>query len=420
MDPSTIKTEVFMLPACVSFEKEGSITNSGRWMQWRYQGPKPLGNSRADGDIIMEFGFKLKELYKAGGTFPEPILNLKWDYMTNGMYDSHKVAKEINGYFLKDVTVKDKLYPKGTLVPSFAFLQEDGSTSSGNWLYCNSYTEKGNMATRRGQEDAVNQIGLYPEFSWCWPVNRRIIYNRASVDLDGQPWDKKDWVIRWTGDRWIGDVPDGGWPPLGSLENPNANSRWAFIMRKHGHAQIFGPGLADGPFPEHYEPLECPIEKNLMNKQRMNPTAPIYGTEADAFLTCDPRYPLVGTTYRVVEHWQTGLMTRYQPWLLEMQPQVFVEMSEELAELKGIKNGERVLATSARGSLECTAIVTKRFKPFKIGGNIVHQVGFPWCFGWRWPDNGKEDSANLLTPSTGDPNTRIPETKAFMVNVSKL
>jgi formate dehydrogenase major subunit len=420
MEPASIKTEVFMLPACVSVEKEGSITNSGRWMQWRYQGPKPLGNSRSDGDIIMELGYKLKEVYKKGGAFPEPIRNLKWDYMTNGMYDPHKVAKEINGYFLQDVTVADQVYKKGTLVPSFAFLQADGSTSSANWLYCNSYTEKGNMAARRGQEDAPNNIGLYPEFAWCWPVNRRIIYNRAAVDLKGQPWDKKRWVIRWEDGKWVGDVPDGGWPPLESLDKPNPKSKWPFIMRKHGHAQIFGPGLADGPFPEHYEPLECPVEENLMSKQRMSPVAPVYGSEADAFRTCDPRYPIVGTTYRVSEHWQTGLMTRPQPWLLELQPQVFVEMSEELAKFKGINNGERVLATSARGSLECTAIVTKRFKPFKIGGNTVHQVGFPWHFGWRWPENGKEESANLLTPATGDPNTRIPETKAFMVNVSKI
>jgi len=370
----------------------------------------------------MELGSKLKELYEKSGTLPDPIRNLKWDYMTDGKYDSHKVAKEINGYFLKNVDfpAKKKTFKKGQLVPSFAYLKDDGSTSSGNWLYCNSYTEKGNMAARRGQEDAVNKIGLYPNFSWCWPVNRRIIYNRASVDLNGEPWDKKDWVVRWTGKKWIGDVPDGGWPPLGSLENPNPKSKWAFIMRKHGHAQIFGPGRADGPFPEHYEPLECPLEENLMSKQRMNPSAAVYETDADAYMTCDPRYPLVGTTYRVVEHWQTGLMTRPQPWLIEMQPQVFVEMSEELAKLKGIKNGQRVLASSARGSLKCTAIVTKRFKPFNIGGNVVHQVGFPWCFGWRWPESGAEESANLLTPATGDPNTRIPETKAFMCNVSKL
>ncbi len=423
MKPSKIKTEVFSLPACVSVEKEGSITNSGRWMQWRYQGPKPLGNSRSDGDIIMELGFKIKELYeKEKGVFPKAISNLKWDYMTDGMYDPHKVAKEINGYFLKDVDFpkKKKSFKKGELVPSFAYLKDDGSTSSGNWLYCNSYTEKGNMAARRGQEDAVNKIGLYPNFSWCWPVNRRIIYNRASVDLAGRPWDRKDWVIKWTGEKWIGDVPDGGWPPLESLVKPNPKSKWPFIMHVHGYAQIFGPGLADGPFPEHYEPLECPVAENFMNKQKSNPVAPVYESKADAFRTCDSKYPIVGTTYRVSAHWQTGLMTRPQPWLLELEPQVFVEMSEELAKEKSIKNGERVLVSSARGSLKCIAIVTKRFKPFKIGGNTIHEVGIPWCFGWRWPRSGTEDSANLLTPATGDPNTRIPETKAFMVNVSKI
>ncbi len=429
-EPTTIKTEVFMLPACVSVEKEGSITNSGRWMQWRYQGPRPLGNSLSDGDIIMELGRRIKTAYQHGGAFPEPIANLKWDYCSHGEYDPHKVAREVNGYFLKDVTIKGKTYEKGTLVPSFAFLQADGSTSSANWLYCNSYTEKGNMAARRSGKDAVNNIGLYPEFAWCWPVNRRIIYNRASVDLKGQPWDKDDWVIKFAGEvkdgkyvtsKWIGDVPDGGWYPM---ENPDGSMRtdtkYPFIMRKYGHGQIFGPGLADGPFPEHYEPLECPVEKNLLNGQRMNPTAPVYDTRSDAFATCDPRFPYVGTTYRVSEHWQTGLMTRTQPWLMELQPQVFVEMSKELAKLRGIQNGERVMVRSARGKLECTAIVTRRLKPFNIDGAIVHEVGIPWHYGWRWPQSGAEESANLLTPSTGDPNTRIPETKAFMVNVFKL
>ncbi len=429
MDASRIKTEVFFLPAAASVEKEGSITNSGRWSQWRYQGPKPLGNSLPDGQIIMELGNKLKAEYKKGGAFPEPLIHLKWDYLTHGEYDPHKVAKEINGYFLKDVTLKGKTYKKGTLVPSFAFLQADGSTSSGNWLYCNSYTEKGNMAARRSQKDAPNNIGLYPEFAWCWPVNRRIIYNRASVDLKGQPWDKEHPVIQFAGNvadgkytskKWIGDVPDGGWYPQ---QNPDGSMRddakYAFIMRKHGHGQIFGPGRADGPFPEHYEPLECPIEKNPMNAQRINPTAPIYETKADEWATCDPRYPYVATTYRVVEHWQTGVMTRWQPWLLEMQPQVFVEMSEELGKLKEIKNGERVKVSSPRGTLEATAIVTKRLQPFKIAGAMVHQVGLPWHYGWRMPANGLEESANLLTPAAGDPNTRIPETKAFMVNVAK-
>ena len=431
MDPKKIKTEVFFLPACVSVEKEGSITNSGRWMQWRYRGPKPLGNSMPDGDIIMMLGEKLKTLYaKDGGAFPEPIENLKWDYLTDGGYDPHKVAKEINGYFLKDVTLKGKTFRKGTLVPSFAFLQADGSTSSANWLYCNSYTEKGNMAARRSQKDASNNIGLYPQFSWCWPVNRRIIYNRASVDLKGQPWDKEHWVIKFDGKvengkyvsrKWLGDVPDGGWFPMQNPDGSNrSDTKHAFIMRKHGHGQIFGPGRADGPFPEHYEPLECPVEENFMNAQRINPTAPVFSSKADDWATCDPRYPFVGTTYRVVEHWQTGVMTRFQPYLMEMQPQVFVELSKELAQLKGIKNGERVKATSPRGELECTAIVTDRFKPFNLGKTVVHQVGFPWCYGWIQPGNGLEESANLLTPATGDPNTRIPETKAFMVNVVKI
>ncbi len=421
MNPASIKTEVFMLPACVSYEKEGSITNSGRWMQWRYQGPDRLGNSKPDGDMMIELGLKLKELYKNGGAFPEPILNLKWDYITHHEFDPHKAAKEANGYFLKDVTIKDTTYKAGTLVPSFAMLQADGSTSSANWLYCGSYTEKGNMAARKGQEDAENKIGLYPGFAWCWPVNRRIIYNRASVDLKGNPRDEKRWVIRWNGEKWIGDVPDGPWPPLQNADGtPNPAGRHPFIMQQHGHARIFGPGLVDGPFPEHYEPIECPVEKNLLGKQLNSPTAPVYTSDKDAVVSCDPRFPYVGSTYRVVEHWQTGLMTRPQPWLLELQPQMFVEMSEELAKLKGIKNGERVRVSSARGSVDCVAMVTKRFKPFNIAGNTVHQIGVPWHFGWRWPESGAEESANMLTVSAGDSNTRIPESKAFMCNVSKI
>ncbi len=430
MDPSFIKTEVFMLPAAVSVEKEGSITNSGRWMQWRYQGPRPLGDSRPDGDIIMALGERLKKVYARGGVFPGPILNLKWDYLTDGRYDPHKVAREINGYFLRDVTVKGKVFKKGTLVPSFAYLQADGSTSSGNWLYCNSYTEKGNMAARRSTKDAANGIGLYPQFAWCWPVNRRIIYNRASVDLQGKPWNPKRWVIRFDGKaqngkyvskKWVGDVPDGGWYPM---QNPDGSmrkdSRYPFIMRKHGHGQIFGPGRADGPFPEHYEPLESPVKKNPLNKQLTNPTAAVYHRDIDRFASGDARFPIVCTTYRVTEHWQTGLMTRTQPWLMELQPQVFVEMSPQLAKSLGIENGQRVKVASVRGALEATAVVTRRFQPFRVAGKTIHQVGLPWHFGWRWPESGSEESANLLTPSAGDPNTRIPETKAFMVNIEKI
>ncbi|MBF0507977.1 MAG: formate dehydrogenase, partial [Deltaproteobacteria bacterium] len=256
--------------------------------------------------------------------------------------------------------------------------------------------------------------GLFPDWAWCWPVNRRIIYNRASVNAAGKPLAPNKNILEWKDGKWVGDVPDGPWPPLDQKDK----GRLPFIMKTDGVAAIFGPGLVDGPFPEHYEPLECPVEKNEMSAQRINPVAPIYGTAADTYTTCDPRYPFVCSTYRVTEHWQTGVMTRWQPWLLETQPQMFVEMSEELAKLLEIKNGDPCIVSSPRGQVEAAAIVTKRLRPFIIQGTTIHQVGIPWCYGWVHPKNGG-DSANLLTPSTGDPNTRIPESKAFMVNVVK-
>jgi formate dehydrogenase major subunit len=414
MNPKAVKTEVFFLPCAVSVEKEGSITNSGRWMQWRYKAAEPLKGVKPDGEIMVELFDQIRALYANGGKFPEPIRNLRWDYASGGKFDVHAVAKLINGYFEKDAEVKGKKFKKGDLVPSFAFLKGDGSTSSGNWLYCQSYNANGNNAARREQADPTG-MGLYPKWSWCWPVNRRILYNRASVDLMGKPWSPNKNILEWKNGKWVGDVPDGGWPPMDV--DPKKTKR-PFIMKPDGVGSVFGPGRADGPFPEHYEPLECPVEKNLFSSQRINPVAPIYSTKADAHFTCDPRFPIVGTTYRVTEHWQTGVLTRWQPWLLECEPQLFVELSRELAKLKGISNGDLCVVSSARGQVEAHAIVTGRFRPFKVQGAEIHEVGLPWCFGWVHPKDGG-DSANLLTPSTGDPNTRIPETKAFMVNVDK-
>jgi len=434
MDPTKIKTEVFNLPCAASIEKEGSITNSGRWMQWRYKAVDPPGDALPDGEIITELYYKVRELYeKEGGPLAEAFTKMTWDYGpkkpdgTIRHLDTHMIAKEINGYFLEDKEIKGKVYKKGTLVPSFAYLQDDGSTSSGNWLYCNSYTEAGNMAARRGKKDRSG-IGLYSDWAWCWPVNRRIIYNGASVDPDtGVPWDKEHPVIMWNGGKWVGDVPDG-------VAAPGAG-RPPFIMKPQGVGSIFGPGLAEGPFPEHYEPLECPIEKNLMSPQFVNPVIKRFdvdGTEMDLRATCDPRFPFVCSTYRVSEHWQTGVMTRWTPWLAEMQPEMFVEMSVELAKLKGVKNGEHVIVKSARGEVDAVAIVTPRFKPFDIAGQVVHEVGVPWHYGWvttamrKFVHGDKVpevytsgDAANLLTPFIGDANTMIPESKAFMVNIEK-
>ena len=412
MDPKKIRTEVFFLPCAASVEKEGSITNSGRWMQWRYVAARTPGNAKADGDIMVELWKRIKSLYEKEGVFPEPIRNFRFDFLKNGRYDSHALAKLINGYFEKDTTIKGRTYRKGTLVPTFTCLQEDGSTSSGNWLYCNSYTEKGNMASRRGKQDLTG-MGLFSKWSWCWPANRRILYNRASVDLKGRPWSSEKGILRWTNDNiWVGDVPDGGWPPM---VNRNETKR-PFIMKPDGVSSIFGPGMADGPFPEHYEPLESPVEKNLFSGRRINPAIHVYDTEADKWASNDPKFPFVCTTHRVTEHWQSGVMSRWLPWLLETQPELFVEMSKELGGLLDIKNGDRCIISSARGQVEAVALVTYRMKPFAVQGKTVHQISLPWCYGWLHPrDRG--DAANLLTASAGDPNTLIPETKAFMVNV---
>ncbi len=430
VDPRQVKTEVFMLPCAAFMEKEGSLSNSGRWAQWRYKAQEPPGHAKPDGDIMVELFNEIRELYKkpdAKSAFPDPILNVKLDYTAQGKFDPHAVAKAINGYWTRDALVGGKMYKKGDQVPAFGLLQSDGSTASGNWLYCQSYNQDGNNMARRDNKDESG-IGLTSKWAWAWPVNRRIIYNRASLDLTGKPWNPKKAVVEFVGDvkdgkyvstKWKGDVPDGPWYPL---KNPDGTDRpdgkKPFIMKVDGVGAFVGPGLKDGPFPEHYEPIESPVKKHPFSNQRNNPVAAVFRSERDVYSTPSDRFPIVGTTYRVAEHWQTGVLTRWLPWLLEAEPEVYVEMSEELAKAKGIRNGEKVVVESARGSIEAVALVTVRYKPFKILGKQVHQVGLPWHYGWVWPKNGG-DSANLLTPAVGDPNTKIPETKAFMVNVRK-
>lgn len=420
-NPAKIDTEVFLLPAAASYEKEGSVVNSGRWAQWRYKATNPPGECMDDLAIISRLGAKIQELYKKnGGTCPEPIVKLSWDYGDHP--DVHAVAKEYNGRFLKDCKVKGKNFKAGDQVPSFAFLQDDGSTLSGNWLYCGAYVgpdKKDNRMARRVKKDAVNNIGLYPEWSWCWPVNRRIIYNRASVDLKGNPYAPQKYVIKWENGKWIGDVPDGGWPPL--AVDPS-KTKYPFIMKPEGHARLFGMGRADGPLPEHYEPMESPV-KNLMSKQQNTPAVHVYKGKCIGDL-CEPsqfgdskEFPIVATTYRLTEHWQAGMMTRNLPWLYELQPEPFVEMSEELAKEVGIKNGEEVYVETIRGKIKLKAGVTKRFKPYNVAGKKVHQVGIIWH--WGYCGGSKGATANDLTPHVGDVNTRIPEFKAFLCKVTK-
>ena len=420
VNSADIQTEVFLLPAAASVEKEGSITNSGRWGQWRYAAVNPPGDAKSDLWILDKIHKQLKKLYNEGGTFPEPITKLNWNYGEGEEPDPHAVAKEINGYFLKDVDFPDKgkFFKKGDLVPSFAFLKDDGSTSSGNWLYCASYTNDGNMMARRTSSNIEDDpIGLNLEWAWCWPVNRRIIYNRASCDASGKPWASDKAVVKynWVSGKWEGDVPDGGWPPMKNPDgSDNPNSKYSFIMRAEGHACLFAPSLVDGPFPEHYEPLESPVA-NSMSKQQNNPAIKIWRPEE---IGTSEEYPIVATTYRVSEHWQAGAMTRNLPWLAELVPDAFVEISHELAEERNIAHGDKVKVSTIRADIELYALVTHRFKPFTIADKKVHQVGLIWHFGYKGFVTGP--SANMLTPHVGDANTMIPEFKAFLCNIEKV
>lgn len=388
-------TEVFLLPAAHPVEKEGSVCNTCRWNQWRYKGAEPPGDARSDLWIISKLMSEIRELYREqGGKNAEAITKLTWDY--GDPPDVLQVTKEMNGY---DLTT-------GKLLSGPGALKSDGTTSCGNWLWCGMYTEEGNMSQRRGTSDPSG-IGLFPDWGWSWPTNRRIMYNRASVDLDGKPWDTGRPVISWEFGSWVGDVPDGGWPPVSS------SGKYPFVMKPEGRGHLFGPGRPDGPFPEHYEPWESPVS-NPMSSQQNNPAIVIWETGDKG--TPENGYDIVATTHRLVDHLHTGSITRRLPWLVELTPEMFVEISRELATAKGIANGDTVILESARGaSVKAKAVVTARLKPLQVNGTTVHYISLPW--NWGYMGLSKGDSANLLTARIGDPNTGIPEYRGFLCDI---
>ncbi len=414
VDPKKMKTEVFLLPSAHRVEKAGTISNSGRWLLWFDKAVEPAGEARNFADMFVPLINKLRELYKAeGGKLPEALLKMNWPEK----YDPEEWTRRINGFFWADTKIGNRLYKKGDLVPAFGNLQADGSTSSLNWLYTGSYTEdEGNKSKRRDPTQTPMQaaIGLYPNWSWCWPVNRRILYNRASVDLNGKPYNPKKAVIEWDGKKWVGDVPDGPWAPQADTKN----GKLAYIMTTDGYAQLYGPGRLDGPFPEHYEPAETPVAQHPFSKQLSSPVYKFHTSDMDKLAkAADPKYPIVLTTYSMTEHWCGGGETRNVPNLLEAEPQLYVEMSPELAKEKGIANGDGVIVESARGRVEAIAMVTVRIRPFKVMGKTVHLIGMPFAYGWTTPKCG--DSTNRLTIVACDPNTSIPEAKACCVNIRK-
>jgi formate dehydrogenase major subunit len=413
VDPKKVKTEMFLLPCCHRGEKGGTATNSGRWQMWHHKGYEPLGVSKSMGTMEVEIFQAVRDLYaKEGGVFPEPVLKLDLDRV----YDAEKTAMKVNGWFTRDCEVNGKKFKKGDQVPSFAFLTDDGATTSLCWLYSGSYPEVGKNLTKRRdhtQTPMQAKIGLFPNFSWAWPVNRRIIYNRAGVDVNGKPFNPELPVVTWDGSNWVGDVVDGGGPPMAQK-----GGKYPFIMHTEGLAQLFGPGRVDGPLPEHYEPAETPLVKNPFSKQMNNPVIRWIASDMDKFAKHgDPRFPIVLTTYSLTEHWLSGSDSRNIKVLLEAEPQLYVEMSHELAKEKGIKNGDVVEVESIRGKVQAVAMVTIRVVPFKVMGKTVHLIGMPFAFGWTTPGVG--DSTNRLTPTVGDPNTYIPEFKASLVTIRK-
>lgn len=403
-DPASIQTEVIFLPACASFEKEGSVTNSGRWMQYRWQAIKPKGESRADLEITHMLALRLKELYKnSSNPADAPIKALMWDYGHGDHPDIDLVCREINGYNMK---TKQQ-------VPTFGELQDDGSTCSGNWIYCGFYPETGNLSKRRDNSD--DGIGNFLNWSFAWPANRRILYNRCSTDPSGKPWNKDKVVIQWDGlkGEWTGnDVPD--FPKIKAPTDEGGLD--AFFMIPTGKGALFASNVNEGPFPEHYEPYENPM-LNVFSSIQLNPAVKFGEEEMNAQGDVS-EYPIIATTYRLSEHWQSGAMTRNVPWLSELVHHMFIEISEELAKEKGISNKEKIIVSTARGEIEAYAMVTKRFKPYKLKDKTVHHIGMPWHFGYKGIATGA--TANRLTPHIGDANTTIPEYKAFLCDVRRV
>ena len=440
IDPAGVKTEVFLLPVADGMQKAGSVVTSGRLIQWREAVAKPPGEARDDIWVLDRLCRALKTAYRASRAERDrPIRDLVWDYGDPPTADA--VAREINGVATEDI--KDAsgkvLVEAGKTIPGFATIAaaEFGTIACGNWIYSGYFhpIDDGTgtlmpATKRRGTKDPGG-LGIYPYWGWAWPANRRILYNRASARPDGRPWAEDKKLIWWDANqkKWTGwDVPD--FPPAKPPDAAAApaglglgaqSGTDAFIMKADGKAWLFVPrGLADGPLPEHYEPLESPV-RNVLSRVQVDPIVRVWSTDREREIGDRvgqaAQFPIVCTTYRLTEHFQAGAMSRTLPWLAEVQPEMFVEMSRELAADKGIRNGDRVEVVSARGRITAVAMVTARFRPLRVDGRVVHQVGMPWHYGWVGLARG--DSANDLTPHVGDANTMIPEYKAFLVDVRK-
>lgn len=421
VESAKIQTEVFRLPSSCFAEEDGSLVNSGRTLQWHWKAAEPPGEAKGDPEIVAALFTRIRALYeKEGGAFADPIRDLTWDYKIPRAPSAEELAREFNGKALADVKdpkadPKDPKAPllakEGEQLATFAHLQDDGSTASGNWLYCGSFTQAGNQMARRDVSDPSG-LGVTPSWGWSWPANRRVLYNRASCDPSGKPWDKNRKLVWWNGAKWVGhDVPDF------KIDSKPEEGMSPFIMNPEGMGRLFAlDKMAEGPFPEHYEPFESPAASNAMHpKVGPNPAARIFPGDK-AQLGLPGEFPYAATTYRVVEHFH--FWTKHARIPSVLQPELFIELDEVLAGKKGIRSGDAVAVRSKRGRIVGKAVVTKRIKPLKIAGQEVHTVGIPI----HWGFNGLTKPgyiSNTLTPFVGDANTQTPEFKAFLVDVEK-
>jgi formate dehydrogenase major subunit len=412
---SEIQTEVFLLPAASFAEKDGTFTNSARWLQWKWKATDPPGKAKVDQEIVARMVLAVQDLYKReGGKLPDPILNLSWSYTNPVNPDLGEALKEMNGKALADLhDDKDPtkiIKTAGQQVDGFAQLRDDGSTMCGNWLHSGVYTEAGNNAQRRVNADPTG-LGMFHNWGFSWPANRRVMYNRASADAEGKPWDPKRVGIKWNGEKWVGDVPD-------IKPDSPPGTYGAFIMLPEGVGRLYSPVLNDGPFPEHYESLEAAIDNPLHPKVTSNPVSKKFKNDKDSYGTRD-QFPIVCTTYRLTEHFHYWTQHQAQGRLNMLQPGFFVEIPETLAQQRGITNGSEVKVLSARGEIRGVAMVTKRLPTLKVDGKELWQIGFPIHWGFAGETNHTGPLANTLTPTAMDPNTWTPEYKAFLVRLEK-
>ncbi|HEV3152393.1 MAG TPA: formate dehydrogenase-N subunit alpha [Candidatus Baltobacteraceae bacterium] len=417
-DPSQIATECFFIPAATVVEKEGTMTNTNRLLQFHEKAVEPAGESVSDAWFIWNLGKRLKQLY-ADSADPKdrPILDMTWEYESEdererrrGEPSAARIMQEMNGYRVED----------GEQLRGFFDCKDDGSTACGVWIYCGVCPDRHTHRAR--SRIAHDAIAL--DWGFSWPANRRMLYNRASADPDGKPWSERKKYVWWDEEKreWTGyDVPDfmqhkapdtAADPAAGGMDAHSGAD--PFIMQLDGRGQLFvSAGLQDGPLPAHFEPLAS-IARNALYSQQSNPSLREWKRDDNPYNgAINPQYPYVLTTYRVTE--LSGIFTRYIPWLAELQPEAFCEIDPELAREKGIRTGEYVTITTAVSQIEARALVTSRIVPLEIGRRRVHQIGLPYLFGNYGFTRG--DTSGDVIPLAMDPNVSIHEAKTLTCDI---